>query len=643
MKGIVTACIIALSLAVVPGGVDTRLRAQEPEGAAAAHPSDSGWSGYSYGLFHKYAALQSDSAEERLRGLDRAIEYFKGALTGDGSDGRVYDQLSECYYHKEDFDRAVEYARKAIGQNSRRYQPYLRIYRICLARGEYQKAAETLEEYCASSPNSVPVKYELGEHYFNRMKDMKKARQTFGDIIELSQRRPVSDYYRKNAYIYLGFVAYREMKVRRSLRYFRRAHRIDRGDLEALFFLSQVSMLLNEVGDAEKYAAMYLERNDSNDQVHSVMGKILYMKEDPRAVYHLGRVRDMQNIDGILAAGLYCERLGDDERALALLALALKYQAKEIPAHLALARIHMKKNETELAFKRYLSTGVLMYSAKMYGQAVVNLERADAIKENVPEVKYYLGRACEADGSYAAAIRHYRAVNIVQGDSSISLHIGYLYGLLKNYDAAMKRFNDVIAREPKNPQAYFFSGLISIWRERYLDAERSLKRAVALERTQEPYYFYLAVAMEKTNRLGKAIDYLKQAIVHDDKSARSYNYLGYLYADNNMELDRSMELITRALQLDPGNGAYLDSLGWLHYRRGEYRQALEKLLLAERILDRSKSPDPVVYEHIGDTYRMMREDRRAIEYWHRSVMLEKNAMVEQKIRLLQKKRGKERR
>jgi tetratricopeptide (TPR) repeat protein len=641
MKYILVSCIAALAITVAPGTASLRLMAQGDDGAVPAGPAESGWSGYSFGLYHKYIALQSDDATARLRGLDRAIEYFKGALTGDASDSRVYDQLSECYYHKEEFDRSVEYARKAIALNGKRYHPYLRIYRVCLAKEDFPKAAETLEEYCATSPNSVPVRYELGEHYFNRMRDMKKAGKAFAEIIELSRRRPVSDYYRKNAYIYLGFVAYREMKVRRSLRYFRRAHAIDRSDLEAIFFLSQVSMLLNEFGDAEKYSVMYLERNDSSPQVHSVMGKILYMKEDPRAIYHLGRVRDMQNIDGILASGLYCERLGEDERALALLALALKYQPKEIPAHLALARINMRKNATEDAFKWYLSTGVLMYTAKMYSQAMINLERANAIKEDVPEVKYYLGRTCEAGGNYAAAIRHYRAVNLVQGDSSISLHIGYLYGLLKDYGAAMNRFNDVIAREPKNPEAHFFSGLVSIWSEKYGEAERSLKRAVALENRQEPYYFYLAVAMERTNRLGKAIDYLKLAIARDNKSARSYNYLGYLYADHNMELDRSMELITKALQLEPRNGAYMDSLGWLHYRRGEYRLALEKLLLAERILDRSKAPDPVVYEHIGDTYRMMRDERKAIEYWHRSVMLEKNASVERKIRLLQKKTGKE--
>ena len=53
-----------------------------------------------------------------------------------------------------------------------------------------------------------------------------------------------------------------------------------------------------------------------------------------------------------------------------------------------------------------------------------------------------------------------------------------------------------------------------------------------------------------------------------------------MWAEHNLHLDEAEEMIGRALQLDPNNGAYLDSLGWVFYRKGKYDDALKELLRA---------------------------------------------------------------
>ena len=55
-----------------------------------------------------------------------------------------------------------------------------------------------------------------------------------------------------------------------------------------------------------------------------------------------------------------------------------------------------------------------------------------------------------------------------------------------------------------------------------------------------------------------------------------------MWADQNTHLDEAEDYIKRALAADPENGAYLDSLGWLHFRRGQYEQALAELLNAKQ-------------------------------------------------------------
>ncbi len=130
---------------------------------------------------------------------------------------------------------------------------------------------------------------------------------------------------------------------------------------------------------------------------------------------------------------------------------------------------------------------------------------------------------------------------------------------------------------------------------------------------------------------------LEKAIKYNPKSARAYNFLGYLYADNNMKIDESLALIQKALDIEPDNGAYTDSLGWAYFRKGNYRRALEKLLVAEGQLSRANANDPVVYDHIGDTYLKLGNVDGALKYWRKSNEIKKTDTIEGKIKHYEKK------
>jgi tetratricopeptide (TPR) repeat protein len=70
---------------------------------------------------------------------------------------------------------------------------------------------------------------------------------------------------------------------------------------------------------------------------------------------------------------------------------------------------------------------------------------------------------------------------------------------------------------------------------------------------------------------------------------------------------------------EPENGAYLDSLGWLHYQRGDYAAALDELLQAAKAMPQ---PDSVVFEHVGDAYRALNRTAEALLYWQKSSQLD---------------------
>jgi tetratricopeptide (TPR) repeat protein len=92
-----------------------------------------------------------------------------------------------------------------------------------------------------------------------------------------------------------------------------------------------------------------------------------------------------------------------------------------------------------------------------------------------------------------------------------------------------------------------------------------------------------------------------------------------MWVQQNAHLEEADAMIKRALQSEPNNGAYLDSLGWLEFRQGKFDQALNDLLRAAKNLTRD---DPVVFEHLGDTYLQLKRVPQALEAWQKALALD---------------------
>jgi tetratricopeptide (TPR) repeat protein len=104
-------------------------------------------------------------------------------------------------------------------------------------------------------------------------------------------------------------------------------------------------------------------------------------------------------------------------------------------------------------------------------------------------------------------------------------------------------------------------------------------------------------------------------LASDPDHASALNYLGYMLADQNMKLDEALGYIKRAVDLDPTNGAYLDSLGWAYFRLGKFELAEENLLKASQKIN----TDPTVHDHLGDLYQKTGRLKLAANNWERAL------------------------
>jgi tetratricopeptide (TPR) repeat protein len=125
----------------------------------------------------------------------------------------------------------------------------------------------------------------------------------------------------------------------------------------------------------------------------------------------------------------------------------------------------------------------------------------------------------------------------------------------------------------------------------------------------------LADLYNDAGRDGDAERTLRQLLEVEPSNAEALNYLGYLLADRGRSLDEAVRLVERALVAEPGNPAYLDSLGWAHFRRGNFEEAEKYLAPAAQQLPRNA----VVQDHLGDVLARRGRWAEAISAWTRAL------------------------
>ncbi len=194
----------------------------------------------------------------------------------------------------------------------------------------------------------------------------------------------------------------------------------------------------------------------------------------------------------------------------------------------------------------------------------------------------------------------------------------YLLGEQGKVDEGVKALQALLNNTSADRDTYLAIAQVYSQAKRYSDAEGAIRKALALSsKPDDQNYaaFLLGSVYERQKKYDLAEEEFKKVLAGDPLNASAANYLGYMLADRGVRLEESVKYIKKALELDPNNPAYLDSLGWAYFKMQKYEQAEPYLSRAGRLM----ANDPTIHEHLGNLYLQMGKKALALQEWERAL------------------------
>ena len=236
-----------------------------------------------------------------------------------------------------------------------------------------------------------------------------------------------------------------------------------------------------------------------------------------------------------------------------------------------------------------------------------------------------LGELYEQAGDVDKALDHYKQSLVLDaGEPRNHFNLANMQLRAKRQADAVATMEKARRRFPDRPDVTLGLALALSASKRHVDAMRMFGQVVDEAKGRNEalldaeFYFKWGAAAEQAGDVEKAADHLRRSISLNAEMPEAYNYLGYMWVDRGINVEEAGELIKKALEMQPDNGAYLDSLGWFYFKSGKFEEA-KKYLSAS--LEKLTEEDPVVLDHLADTCEKLGQTGEAIRYWEQALKL----------------------
>ncbi|MCZ2076413.1 MAG: tetratricopeptide repeat protein [Bryobacteraceae bacterium] len=602
---------------------------------------------YNYAMGHLYAE-QAAAFGNRGDYLDKAIEHFKQAIKADPNASFLSDELSDLYIQAGRLREGVMDAEEILRQNPQDINARRilgRIYTRMIGdpqqnkvdEGMAKKAIEQYQKIAEQAPKDADTWLMLGRLHKITQNSV-EAEKAYAKILEFEPDNEdamagLAMVYAdlgdsKRAVEMLQKVADKNPSLR-TLMALAGSYEQMREYALAAETLKQALKLAPENGDIRRGLAQDLLLSDQYDEALKLYSDLA--AEDPKDYQVQLRISQ-----------IYRQKR-DFTKAHEASKQALKLQPENLEVQYNEVNLLDAEDRTKEAIEKL--TAILAASAKRFYNASEKGNRAALLER--------LGMMYRSIDQPAEAVEAFQ--ELAQLDDELgpraSAHIIDTWRAAKDYTKARQEADAAIQRYPNdrvlgavraslladlgNPEQAvselkklmdgkadreIYLSIAQVWEKakNYTAMKEAVEQADKLSSTneeKEAIHFTRGAMYERMKQYDASEAEFRKVLEMNPENSSALNYLGYMLADRNVRLQEAHDLIVKALDKEPNNGAYLDSMGWVYYRMGKLDKAEDFLL---RALDKA-GRDPTVREHLADVYFQQGKLKEAIAQWELSL------------------------
>jgi tetratricopeptide (TPR) repeat protein len=521
--------------------------------------------------------LQEDESQDLIVEMpDSSCSYFYLLWGTHAENDKRYQEAEEA------FEKAV------ICDPDSRYL-YRKLPLLLLKMGKLQGASKWLRQSIEKFPEDTEDRILLARLAIQN-NELEKAIQLYREVLALSPDD-------ETILLRIGFLQLEQNKFVDAENSFNAALSLNPQSLYAHLYLARLATKMSQPDLAAKYYKKALAQNWTVDLAIEVSEYYTLQKEYENAETLYRSILERYPQERNSGLGLVNVLLLQDKTKDAFTVLQEMRQNSNDPSEIDIitARLYLRNNNLEKA-ATVLKPLVLEENVDeaIYMLAVIRYQQQDIINAQT------LLEKIESQSDFF--------------EDAISLRVR-IFIEEKQFTEATALLQKTI-KDHETPSPALYTLLASLYMEQGLfqDGYSTLDTALIVHPRNTKILFEYGLLLEKENKREAAIQWMQKILKLDPDHADALNYIGYTWADLDINLDQALIYIQKAVELKPQNGYIRDSLGWVHYRMGEFDKASKEINEALKM----EPEDPYIYEHLGDIYKKLGKKKEAKQAYQKA-------------------------
>ncbi|HUA01800.1 MAG TPA: tetratricopeptide repeat protein [Candidatus Aquilonibacter sp.] len=509
------------------------------------------------------------AGEVQQQNLEKAVTEFQAILKIDPTDAYSALWLARLYRFENRHDEAEKVLRALLQREPDNPPALEQLSQLLVDEGRSQEAIDLLTR-SADISDSPDIEDLLGEAY-TQTKNYPKAEEAYRQALAADPDDPGHRHGLAQALL-------SENKYAEALEQFKKLAELEPGTAENYLRMAQLERRLGQFDDAE---------SNLEHAKQLAPGSVEILYNEALLYQDQGRYDDAIKVLSDSIAGIKSQGADANPNALAIL-----YEQ--------LGRAYSQAQRYPEAIDTFEQMAKLSPDAQ---------KQAEILLINAYRDSHDIDRAiAEAKKTHDADPR-----NI-----DLTVTLATLYADKSDAASGVQLLQPLLQGTTVDQKIYLEIAQVNERGHKFADAEAAAAKAEALAQSpddKERVWFMQGAIYDGEKKYDLAEEAFRKVLASSPDDAPTLNYLGYMLADRGLRLEEATAMVLKAVQQEPSNGAYLDSLGWAYYKQNKLAEAEE---YCRKAVDR-ESHDPTILSHLGAVYVKLGENERATDLLERSL------------------------